>query len=68
MRRTKCGIGIFNKKSLSNEVKQLKCNNRRVCGIVINLSINYACLLFSIHLPYDTYSNTVNEDYANCID
>ena len=25
-------------------------------------------LLLSVYLPCDTYCNTVNEDYANCID
>ena len=66
--RPKGGVGIFYKKSLSNEIKQLKSSNRRVCGIVINLSTNYTCLLLSVYLPCDTYCNTVNDDYANCID
>ena len=34
--RSKGGVGIFFKKSLSSKVKPIKSNNRRVCGLVIN--------------------------------
>ena len=58
--RPKGGVGIFYKKSLSSKVKPIKSNNRRVCGLVINLATNFTCLLLSVYLPCDNYCSIVN--------
>ena len=62
------GVGIFYKKSLSSKIKPIKSNNRRVCGLVINLATNFTCLLLSVYLPCDNYCSIVNREYNECID
>ena len=51
--RPKGEVGIFYKKGLSSKVKPIKSNNRRVCGLVINLATNFTCLLWN--KTYDFY-------------
>ena len=66
--RCKGGVGIFYKKSLCSKIKPVKCKNRRICAATINLADNFSCLLLSIYLPCDNYSNAANADYVDCID
>ena len=66
--RCKGGVGIFYKKSLCSKIKPVTCKNRRICAATINLADNFSCLLLSIYLPCDNYSNAANADYVDCID
>ena len=44
-------------------------HNRRVSGIIINLTSMFSCLLLSVYLPCDNYSTVyVNHEYTECID
>ena len=62
------GVGIFYRKSLSGKVTLIKSSNRRICGVKINITSSFSCLLLSVYLPCDNYSNTVNKLYSDCID
>ena len=49
--RPKGGVGILYKKSLSNKIKHIDSYNRRVCGIIINFTLDFSCLLLCVYLP-----------------
>ena len=66
--RCKGGVGTFYKKSLCSKIKPVTCKNRRICAATINLADNFSCLLLSLYLPCDNYSNAANADYVDCID
>ena len=40
------GVGILFKKSLSPHIKNIVCNSKRVCGILITLTLYVCCYLF----------------------
>ena len=63
------GVGILYKKSLSNKIKHITSYNRRVCGIIINFTLDFSCLFVCVYLPCDNYSNVhINKEYSECID
>ena len=67
--RPKGGLAILYKKGIGNKVKPIKSLNRRICGIIINFTPSFRCLLLSIYLPCDTHIiNNVNDEYSSCID
>ena len=67
--RSKGGVAILYKKRIGNKVKPIISLNRRICGIIINFTPSFRCLLLSIYLPCDTHSiNNVNDEYSSCID
>ena len=66
--RPKGGVGILYKKSLCNKISPIKSTNRRVCGIKINFSPVFSCLLLSVYLPCDNYCNIVSNEYLECIE
>ena len=53
--RPKGGVGILFRKNLSRHIKFLKIENRRVCGIIINMNNNFSCMILNIYLPCDNY-------------
>ena len=58
--RPKGWVGILYKKSSSNKIKHITSYNRRVCGIIINFTLDCSC---------DNYSNMyINQEYSECID
>ena len=44
------GVGILIKKSLSPHIKNIVCNSKRVCGILITMHNNVTCMLVSIYM------------------
>ena len=67
--RPKGGVGILYNKNLSNKIKHTTSYNRRVCGIIINFTLDFSCLLLCVYLPCDNYSNMyINQEYSECID
>ena len=66
--RPKGGVAILYKRIIGNKVKLIISSNRRICGIFINFTPSFRCLLLSIYLPCDTHSiNDVNDEYSSCI-
>ena len=60
---------LLYKKSLSNTIKHITSYNRCVCGIIINFTLEFSCLLLCVYLPCDNYSNVyINQEYSECID
>ena len=63
--RPKGGVAILYKKIIGNKVKLIISLNIRICGIIINLTPSFRCLL----LLCDTHSITnVTDEYSSCID
>ena len=66
--RPKGGVGILYKKSLSNKIKHIPSYNRRVCGIIINFTLEFSRSLLCVYLPCDNYSNVyINQEYLECV-
>ena len=51
---SKGGVAILYKKRIGNKVKPIISLNRRICGIFINFTPSFRCLLLSIYLPLHT--------------
>ena len=50
------GCAILWKLSLTTAVRELKCNNVRLCGIMIQISNNCETMCFNVFLTYDSMS------------
>ena len=56
-------VAILYTKRIGNKVKPIISLNRRICEIIINITLSFRCLLLFIYLPCDTRSiNNVNND------
>ena len=62
------GVAILYNKMYANYVTVLKTGSRRLCAIKLCLPSGFSCILISVYLPCDTYSNTASMDYLNSID
>ena len=67
--RPKGGVAILYNKILIRNIIRLKSINRRVCGVIINFTNNFTCMLLNVYFPCDNYSNTtVASDYIDYIE
>ena len=63
------GVGILFKKSLSPHIKNIVCNSKRVCGILITMHNNFTCMLLSIYMPGNNYSmSSVRPEFSDTLD
>ena len=61
------GVGILFKKSLSPHIKNIVCNSKRVCGILITMHNNF--MLLSIYRPGNNYyMSSVRTEFSNTPD
>ena len=64
----KGGLAILSKKVIGSKAQPIISLYRRICGIIINFTPSFRCLLLSTYLPCDTHSLNVNDEYSSCID
>ena len=63
------GVGILFKKSLSPHIKNIVCNSKRVCGILITMHNNFTCMLLSIYMPGNNYSmSSVRPEFSDTLE
>ncbi len=60
------GTAILFKKSLSRFITPITCNSKRISGIKVVTGL-FSCVILSVYLPCDSFSNHIDPVYAETI-
>ena len=63
------GVGILFRNHCFHTSKNIVCNSKRVCGILIIMHNNCTCMLLSIYMPGNNYSmSSVGPEFSDILD